>query len=338
MLVARIGRANFNTLVDNPHRVVLLMAANTKTLTTGERKVASIAGLLIMGASNIAFAVMTVILKITYLRSDISVFEVTYFRGVALFLLNLAYAKSTGVKVMEIPPLVASQLLARVGFGLFAMTTFYLSNKLLPVSLAAVLSATDPIFTAIIGWLLFSEKLTKFDITALVLAFCGVVCILLNPMRHSSGGKSINVLYMLVPLMSAVACGFVYNFTRQLAQAVHWIIAPTYFGLGIACIIPVLLLTGSSLTGHLTMYSASVVALMVAMYFAGWLGQLFMSKALQVEVAGRVTVINYSQIVILFVCDVAFFHEQINIVDVLGTALIIGCNFTIGLLKFLGRI
>ena len=315
-------------------------APDTKPESTApeNRKIASVAGIIIMSLSNLAFAGMTVLLKKIFLETNITIFEVTYFRGWSLFFFNLAYAKTISVSILDISPIAAKQLLGRVFFGIFAMSTFYLSNKLLPVSLAAALSATDPIFTAIIGWFLFSEKLSRFDIVALVLAFAGVLLIVLNPMRVQSSSEPYNPYYMLVPLFSAVACGFVYNYTRQLAQIVHWIVAPTYFGLGISCIVPIFMFISTSLTMHLTNYTVMIGLLILVMYILGWLGQMLMSKALQIEVAGRVTVINYFQIVLLFASDVVFFHSKINWLDVVGTILIIGCNLTIGILKFLSII
>jgi len=98
------------------------------------------------------------------------------------------------------------------------------------------------------------------------------------------------------------------------------------------------MLTNAHLSQHVTEYSYGIVLLIFVMYIMGWLGQLLMSKALQIEVAGRVTLINYSQIVMLFISDVVIFKYKVNYVDVLGTVMIIGCNFTIALLKFLNKI
>jgi len=150
-----------------------------------------------MSLSNLSFAIMTVLLKFIYMRSNITIWEVTMFRGMSLFLFNLPYANAIGVKILDIAPDVAKQLLGRVAFGIFAISTFYLSNKLLPVSLSAALCATDPIFTAIIGWLVFSERITKYDMIALFCAFCGVLCIVMNPYRNAGSGPEIKILYML---------------------------------------------------------------------------------------------------------------------------------------------
>ena len=55
----------------------------------------------------------------------------------------------------------------------------------------------------------------------------------------------------------------------------------------------------------------------------GWLAQEGVSKAISVEKAGRVAIMNYLQIVICFVFDVMFLDRKVRWTDIVGTIFII---------------
>jgi len=55
----------------------------------------------------------------------------------------------------------------------------------------------------------------------------------------------------------------------------------------------------------------------------GWLAQEGVSVAISIEKAGRVAILNYFQIVICFIFDVAFLGKSVSWTDILGTILII---------------
>lgn len=79
-----------------------------------------------------------------------------------------------------IPKSHAGLLLTRGIFGFFAFTSLFMSIHLLPFSLAMVISFTQPVAAAIIGWAFGGEKLRFLEWAALISAMIGVV-ILTNP-------------------------------------------------------------------------------------------------------------------------------------------------------------
>jgi len=56
----------------------------------------------------------------------------------------------------------------------------------------------------------------------------------------------------------------------------------------------------------------------------GWLAQEGISIALNLEKAGRAAILNYLQIVICFIFDVAILKRAVLWTDVLGTVCIVG--------------
>jgi drug/metabolite transporter (DMT)-like permease len=64
----------------------------------------------------------------------------------------------------------------------------------------------------------------------------------------------------------------------------------------------------------------------------GWLCQECISIAISMELAGRVAVLNYLQIVICFIFDISFLDRKVHWSDLLGTFMIIFFSF-LGALK-----
>ena len=59
----------------------------------------------------------------------------------------------------------------------------------------------------------------------------------------------------------------------------------------------------------------------------GWLAQEGVSKAISIEKAGRVAVLNYLQIVICFLFDILFLERKVRWTDIIGTIFIIFFTF-----------
>ena len=75
-----------------------------------------------------------------------------------------------------------------------------------------------------------------------------------------------------------------------------------------------------------------VIATLTYMY------QFFMALGLQNEGAGRVSMVNYIQVALMYVCDLTIFGKPLQSLDLVGTCLIFGFNFTNGLLKVSSRL
>lgn len=75
-----------------------------------------------------------------------------------------------------------------------------------------------------------------------------------------------------------------------------------------------------------------IIATLTYMY------QFFMALGLQNESAGRVSMVNYIQVALMYVCDLTIFGKPLQSLDLVGTCLIFGFNFTNGLLKVSSRL
>lgn len=94
-----------------------------------------------------------------------------------------------------------------IPWGLIAFSELYLSS-----SLASVLNATTPIFTGIIGFVVFSRKLRAIQWTGILLGFIGIV--VLSDL-HSGGVWSANLLGVGTMLLAAMCYGFSSQYTKR---------------------------------------------------------------------------------------------------------------------------
>ena len=119
--------------------------------------------------------------------------------GAVIFIIALALRGGKGFKiaVRDIP------LFLGLGLGsvLFFTVCYFKSIEMLPLSIAAILLYTSPIWVTLMSVLFFKERLTLRRVAALVLAFGG--CVLVSGL----GGGGLTPLGLLIGLCSGIGYG-----------------------------------------------------------------------------------------------------------------------------------
>ena len=119
--------------------------------------------------------------------------------GAVIFIIVLALRGGRGFKiaVRDIP------LFLGLGLGsvLFFTVCYFKSIEMLPLSIAAILLYTSPIWVTLMSVLFFKERLTLRRVAALVLAFGG--CVLVSGL----GGGGLTPLGLLIGLCSGIGYG-----------------------------------------------------------------------------------------------------------------------------------
>ena len=117
-------------------------------------------------------------------------------------------------------------------FGCFCNVTFMLGIALLPLSQGIVIYMTMPLFTALLGRIFLSEKLSIFDCIGMIIAFIGII-FLQNPL-NSTLNKSYDhpILGTLITIVSAIlsACSSITIRTVQKRGQIHFLVLPLAFG------------------------------------------------------------------------------------------------------------
>ena len=112
---------------------------------------------------------------------------------------------------------------------------------------------------------------------------------------------------------------------RRMGTGIHALQGPLYFGAFnvISCHMMVQA-TGERIVEP---YSFEGAILLTLLGLFGWLAQTGVSKAMQVEKAGRAAPINYLQVVIAWAADILMFGKQASWTEILATFCIVFFTF-----------
>jgi len=196
--------------------------------------------------------------------------------------------------------------------GFSGLAFYYLSLVRLPLAEATTLQNVVPVITALLAWRVLGERIGWAAAFALA---CGVGGVLLvaRPFSHASG-DSVGVACALA---AAVSSATAYVTVRELSKTEHPLVIVFYFPLvATPLAVPWALtnLVAPSLTG---------CVLLVGIGVATQVGQVFLTKGLALERAGRATAIGYLQIVFAIGWQLAVFADAPSIWTLAGASLII---------------
>ena len=120
---------------------------------------------------------MNPLLKILYRYSQIQPFETLYWRSFLMVFMNFAFVKSQGAEVFDIPKQFRKIVLIRSLAGAFSIAGIFNAMKYLPVATANCIIMTNPLWVAVLSYIVLGEAITKIDLVSIVLAFLGVALI-----------------------------------------------------------------------------------------------------------------------------------------------------------------
>lgn len=80
-----------------------------------------------MAISSLAYTLMAFLLKLLYIKSSVSTFEVTYWQSIMMAFLNFFLFKAYTQDHLKVPMNMRRTLVLRSIFGFFGMTGYYLA-------------------------------------------------------------------------------------------------------------------------------------------------------------------------------------------------------------------
>jgi len=207
-------------------------------------------------------------------------------------------------------------LVLRGLMGFAALSCFFYALIHLPLADATVIQYTNPVFTAWLGWMLLGETLALWEAGLSLAGLLGVLLIA-RPTLIFGGAARLDPLAVAVGLAGAVFSASAYVSVRRLSRTEHPIIIVFYFTLiTVPASVPGLLL-------HAVMPTAHELGLLLGVGVAAVMGQLYLTRGLQRETAGRATAIGYVQIVFAALWGILWFREFPDALGLLGAALVL---------------
>ncbi len=277
----------------------------------------SSAGLRYMAVGAFWFSVMSLLVKEAGTRLPSA--QIVLARAVVTFVLSWAMLRRAGVRPWGKNP---RRLALRGLVGASSITCFYYSLVHLPIAEATVIQYMNPVFTAVLAGLLLGERMGRREVACVLLSLGGVVLVT-HPAALFGGAARLNPLHVGIALAGALSAASAYTTIRALRDE-HSLVVVFYLPLmTIPTVVP--LLAGATPRWPTPVEWLVLLGVGVTTQVA----QLYMTRGLQMEQAGRATAVGYLQIVFAAVWGMLFFGEVPDAWSVAGAVLIVGSTLAL---------
>jgi drug/metabolite transporter (DMT)-like permease len=256
-------------------------------------------GVIYMLISTLSFSLMNICIKVT---GRIPFFELILFRSIISLVLSFYYIRKNNLSLYGNNK---KDLILRGIFGTIALSLLFASLQNLPLASAATISYLGPIFTAIFAIYILKEKVKPIQWFFFLIAFSGVVLI-------KGFDNNVDGIYVLAAVASAVFSGLAYNMVRKLRTTDHPVVVVFYFPV---VAIPFMLILS-------ILYWVPPIGnewlLIIAIGLLAHIGQIYLSKALYLENAARISSIQFLGIITAILFSVFMFKEQYSFANLVG--------------------
>lgn len=280
---------------------------------------ASTAGLRYMAVGAFWFSVMSLLVKEAGTRLPSA--QIVLARAVVTFVLSWAMLRRAGVRPWGTD---RKRLALRGLVGASSITCFYYSLVHLPIAEATVIQYMNPVFTAILAGILLGERMGRREVACVLLSLGGVLLVT-HPAVLFGGAARLNPWHVGIALAGALSAASAYTTIRALKDE-HPLVVVFYLPvMTIPTIVPLL-------AGATPRWPTPLEwLLLVGVGATTQVAQIYMTRGLQMERAGRATAVGYLQIVFAAAWGVLFFGEVPDAWSVAGAVLIVGS--TLGLMR-----
>lgn len=263
-------------------------------------------GLRYMALSALSFSVMAALVKLG--GRDVPTQELIAVRSLLIIVATLPIMF---VKRISVFGTNRRLLLMRGVFGYLAMSGYYWILTKMPIADAIVIQYTNPIFTTLFAWWFLKEQPSERLWFVIVLCLIGLVLVA----KPGFGGDP---LVALVGLASAALAGAAYSVVRGLRGREDAYTIIFYF--------PLVSLPISAVAAapEWVWPTGPTWLVVLGVGVASYLGQIFLTRGLERESAGRAVTVNYLSIVFGALFGWLLFDQPPDALSILGIVLIMG--------------
>lgn len=246
-------------------------------------------------------------------------FTVKYLDHISAF--QLVFFRAVGTLIITLPIIFAKKLnpfgnkkwllLSRGLVGFSSLLLYFLALKLMPLGTCVTLRYLAPIFAAIFALWLLGETVKLPQWLFFLISFMGVFLI-------KGFDSNLSTLGMILVIISGALSGLVLVIIRKIGHDDHPIVIVNYF----MVVGAVLGLIGS--IKYWTPPTSMDWPFLILLGIFGFIGQYFMTKAVQLETTDVVAPIKYLEIPFTILIGMSFFGETYGWISVFGFLLIVG--------------
>jgi drug/metabolite transporter (DMT)-like permease len=252
--------------------------------------------------------------------------EVVLVRGVMNAGFSYALLRRAGVRPWGARPVV---LALRGLLGFASMSCIYFALVRLPLADATVLQYTSPVWTALLAIFVLGERMRPREVALAAASLAGVVLIARPSFLFGAAAPRLDLLAVAAMLAAAIFSAGAFVTIRKLGRTEHPLVIVFYF---------TLVTVPASLPGALAGFVLPTGRewwMLLAVGLAAQAGQVYLTRGLQLEPAGRATAASYLQVVFAAVWGALVFREIPDAWTVGGSVVVLAA--TLGLAAGRGR-
>lgn len=276
------------------------------------------AGLRYMALGAFYFSLMSFFVKLAGRRLPSQ--EIVLARAVISLLLTIGILKWRGTRPWGSRPGLLA-LRGLLGFG--ALSCFYYSIVHLPLADATVIQYTNPVFAALLAAWLLAERIARLHLAMVFVSLTGVALVARPTFLFSADAPRLPPLVVLVALGGALLSASAYVAVRKLREEDTMVIVFWFAAVSVLGSLP-------ALWWGALMPTPREWLVLIAVGVTTQLGQIYLTRGLRREPAGRATAVAYLQVVFAAILGALFFREMPDAWVLTGAALIIGSTLVIG--------
>jgi drug/metabolite transporter (DMT)-like permease len=279
----------------------------------GARRLGMTTGIRYMVAGAFFFSVMTLLVKAAGARLPNQ--EIVLIRGILTLAFTWAMVRHARVSRRGARPMM---LMLRGLLGFTALSCQYYAVVHLPLADATVLQYTNPVWTALLAIWLLDERMRPLDALLVLGSLVGVLVIARPTFLFGSAAGRLDLFAVGIGLVGATMSAAAYVMVRKLSRTEHPLTIIYYFTLvTVPAAIP-----GTIATALWPTAREWLLLLGIGIMAQG--GQVYLTRGLQLEPAGRATAAGYTQIVFAAAWGALFYREIPDAWVVAGAAIILG--------------
>ena len=201
--------------------------------------------------------------------------------------------------------------------GFAGILCFFFALTRLPLAETTVIAYTSPVFTAILAALFLKEMLRAKEIAGLVLSLTGVLFVAQPAFLFGATAAGLDLFAVGMAVLGAVFASSAYVAVRKLRETEHHLVVVFYLHLvATPASIPFMI------PGALWPTPPEWLILL-GIGVSTQIAQVYLTKGLHAEKAGRAVSMSYVQIVFAAVWGFLFFSEVPDLLSIFGALLVV---------------
>jgi len=216
-------------------------------------------------------------------------------------------------------------------FGFGALSCYFFALTRLPIAEATVIQFTSPIWTSALAAVVLKERVGKQLALCGAVSLVGVLLVARPGFLFGSSSAGLDPVGLGVALLGSLLTAAAYVSVRQASKTDDPLVIVFYFAwiavlLGVPTAAPVLILP-----------QGWEWAMLATVGVATQIAQVFLTRGLKLETAGRASSVGYAQIVFATGWGAIFFAELPDLLAGAGALLIVVSTITLAMTQPGGR-